>query len=73
MSARPDHDPRLLAGRLNAGWLMIDHEPDSERRASLERHWLILLRRYEAACDGADHRPERKADDRFAAEVRHGN
>jgi hypothetical protein len=75
MTSQLDHEhvSIVLVGRLNVGWLMIDREPDSERRASLEHHWLALLREYEMICDGADHHPEQQADDRFATEVRHGD
>ena len=43
----------ILAGRLNAGWLMIAAELDDAKRARLEAHWTSLLRAYEAACDQA--------------------
>ncbi len=46
----------ILAGRLNAGWLMIDAETDPAKRGRLEDHWIALLHEYEAACDAADHR-----------------
>jgi len=48
-----DRDIHVLAGRLSAGWVMIDAEPDDGKRARLEDHWLALLRRYEFACDQA--------------------
>lgn len=41
----------IIVGRLNAGWLMIDAEPDLEKRARLEDFWIALLHDYEAACD----------------------
>ncbi len=67
-----DRDPDVLAGRLGAGWALIDREPDPDRRARLEGHWLSLLGQYVAVCDGDDHRRDQKADNRFAPEVRHG-
>ncbi len=75
MISQPEHDqdPRVLAGRLNAGWALSERESDPDRQARLERHWLTLLRRYEAVCDGVDQRSEQKADDRFGVEVRHGD
>lgn len=71
MNSQPDHhrDAHVLVGRLNAGWLLIDREPDPERKACLEDHWIVLVRQYEVACDGADHH----ADDRFAVEVLDGD
>jgi len=48
-----DLDVAVLAGRLNAGWVMIGAEPDDAKRARLEDYWLALLRRYEFACDQA--------------------
>ena len=48
-----DLDVAVLAGRLNAGWVMIDAEPDDAKRTRLEDHWLVLLRRYEFACGQA--------------------
>jgi len=44
-------DPRVLAGRLNTGWLMIDRETDPTRKERLEDHWTQLLHRYEEVCD----------------------
>ncbi len=48
-----DRDIHVLAGRLNAGWVMIDAEPDDAKRARLEDYWIALLRQYESACDQA--------------------
>lgn len=48
-----DRAVRLLADRLNAGWVMIGAEPDDAKRARLEDHWLVLLHEYESACDQA--------------------
>jgi hypothetical protein len=48
-----DRDIHVLAGRLNAGWVMIGAEPDDAKRARLEDYWLVLLHAYEAACDQA--------------------
>lgn len=48
-----DRVVHLLAGRLNAGWVMIDAEPDDAKRARLEDHWLALLREYESTCNQA--------------------
>ena len=48
-----DRDVLVLAGRLSAGWVMIDAEPDDAKRARLEDHWIVLLHAYEAACDQA--------------------
>ncbi len=53
-----DRDIHVLAGRLNAGWVMIDAEPDDAKRARLEDHWLVLLHLYESACDQAARVPE---------------
>ena len=49
-----DRDIHVLAGRLNAGWVMIGAEPDDAKRARLEDHWIALLRQYEDACDRAE-------------------
>jgi len=48
-----DRDVAVLVDRLNAGWVMIDAEPDDAKRARLEGHWRVLLRQYEFACDQA--------------------
>jgi len=48
-----DRDIQVLAERLNAGWVMIEVEPDDAKRARLEDHWIVLLREYESACDQA--------------------
>ena len=40
----------VIVGRLNAGWVMIDTEPDPEKRTRLEDHWIALLHQYEDAC-----------------------
>jgi len=48
-----DSDIHVLAGRLNAGWVMCDAEPDDEKSAQVEDHWIALLHQYEAACDPA--------------------
>jgi hypothetical protein len=48
-----DSAVHLLAGRLNAGWVMIDAETDPAKRTRLEDHWIALLRQYESACDQA--------------------
>ncbi len=49
-----DRDTQLLGGRLNAGWVMIDAEPDDAKRARLEDHWVDLLHQYEEAWDRAE-------------------
>jgi len=46
-----DRDIHVLAGRLNAGWVMIEAEPDDAKRARLEGHWFALLKQYERLCD----------------------
>ncbi len=56
-----DHDIHVLAGRLNAGWMVIAAEPDPEKRARLENHWIDLFRRYEEACDRAEMAQEDRA------------
>jgi len=48
-----DRDIHVLAGRLNAGWVMCEREADPVKRTRLEDHWISLLRAYEAACDQA--------------------
>ena len=53
-----DLDVAVLAGRLNAGWVMIDAEPGDAKSARLEDYWLVLLHRYESACDQAARVPE---------------
>lgn len=69
MSARPDHDAHVLAGRLNAGWVMIEAETDPTKKARLENHWTELLRQYQEACDQAPMDADRQPDGRFAVEV----
>jgi len=49
-----DRDIHVLAGRLDAGWVMIAAEPDDANRARLEDHWIALLHQYEDACDRAE-------------------
>ncbi len=49
-----DRDIHVLAGRLNAGWVMIAAEPDDAKRARLEDHWIALLHQYENAWDRAE-------------------
>ncbi len=48
-----DRDIHVLAGRLNAGWIVCEREADPVKRARLEDYWIALLRRYETACDQA--------------------
>ena len=50
------NDPiAILAGRLNAGWIMCETEPDDAKRARLEDHWIALLHDYERLVDGTRH------------------
>jgi hypothetical protein len=49
-STLPDR-VRILVGRLQTGWTLIDAEPDPTRKVRLEDHLIGLLRDYEAACD----------------------
>ncbi len=48
-----DRAVHVLVGRLNTGWIVCEEEPDPQKRARLEDHWIVLLRRYEDACDQA--------------------
>jgi hypothetical protein len=45
------NDPAMLAARLDAGWILVDQEPDPAKRARLEDHWIGLLHQYVAAVD----------------------
>jgi hypothetical protein len=40
-----------LEQRLAKGWEMCEQERDLNRKSELERHWLDLLRQYEALVD----------------------
>lgn len=51
-SATPDR-VRVLVGRLETGWALIEIETDPAQRSRLEDHWTGLLRDYEVACDQA--------------------
>ncbi len=56
-----DRDIHVLAGRLSAGWIVCEREVDPAKRTRLENHWLVLLRRYEFACDQAARAQEEAA------------
>ena len=52
-----DRAVHVLVGRLNTGWIVCEQEPDPQKRARLEDHWIVLLRQYESACDQCPARP----------------